>query len=294
MGTEFQLRYKVSEGQSVYNAVANTLKRAGFKQTSTETCWNIRWGRHLQAEEYRELKPFQKLNHFPGTWHLGRKDLLAKNIAKSRRMYGSTDYNFVPDTFLLPDDRSLLESRMKQEPDALWIIKPPASSCGRGIKVVSSVKEINWKKKWVISRYVSNPLLLSNKCKFDLRIYILVTCFDPLRIYMYNDGLVRFATKQYSTKKKTLKQRYMHLTNYSVNKHSATFVKNEDPEEADFGSKWSLKSFKEILTADGVNVPQLFANIHSVVIKTLLSIESTVNSLSMRTGCRWAAGRGWR
>ena len=43
------------------------------------------------------------------------------------------------------------------------------------------------------SKYISNPHLI-NGLKYDLRVYVLVTSFNPLKIYIYNDGLVRFAT----------------------------------------------------------------------------------------------------
>lgn len=66
-------------------------------------------------------------------------------------------------------------------------------------------------------RYIHKPHLI-NDFKYDLRIYVLVTSFDPLKVYMYDEGLVRFATEKYSTKKNALKKRFVHLTNYSVNK----------------------------------------------------------------------------
>jgi hypothetical protein len=51
-----------------------------------------------------------------------------------------------------------------------------------------------------------------------MRIYVLVTCIDPLRIYIYNEGIVRFATEPYEVNGK--KNLYSHLTNYSINKKS--------------------------------------------------------------------------
>ena len=61
--------------------------------------------------------------------------------------------------------------------------------------------------------------------KFDLRVYVAVTSYDPLVIYLYEEGLARFATVRYDQKvPKNLRNHCMHLTNYSVNKKSGDFV----------------------------------------------------------------------
>ena len=45
---------------------------------------------------------------------------------------------------------------------------------------------------------------------------------------MYNDGLVRFATEKYSNDPRKLQKKYVHLTNFSINKKNTNFVKNTD------------------------------------------------------------------
>ena len=67
----------------------------------------------------------------------------------------------------------------------------------------------------VVQRYVQNPLLIGGY-KFDLRLYVCVPSFHPLTIYLYREGLVRFATDKFSLS--DLNNPFAHLTNTSLNK----------------------------------------------------------------------------
>ncbi len=49
-----------------------------------------------------------------------------------------------------------------------------------------------------MQEYLDKPFLMEGY-KFDLRFYILVTSCDPLRVFLYNDGLVRMGTEKYHT-----------------------------------------------------------------------------------------------
>jgi hypothetical protein len=72
----------------------------------------------------------------------------------------------------------------------MWIVKPTASSRGRGIYLVEDISEIPMDEHCVVSRYITNPLLI-NGYKFDLRIYVLISSYVQLRIYVYKEGKKR-------------------------------------------------------------------------------------------------------
>ena len=71
---------------------------------------------------------------------------------------------------------------------------PPLT--GRGISIISHAHQLP-RDDMVVSRYIARPLLI-DRYKFDIRIYVAVTSFYPLRVYVFEEGLVRFSTEKYA------------------------------------------------------------------------------------------------
>lgn len=70
------------------------------------------------------------------------------------------------------------------------MVKPTNSSQGKGIFLTKNIDDLLTSKvAMVVQVYEERPLLIENR-KFDLRLYVLVTSIDPLRIYIYKDGIV--------------------------------------------------------------------------------------------------------
>lgn len=168
-------------------------------------------------------------------------------------------------------------------------MKPAALSCGKGIKVIAQKQEVKKKPGFVVSQYLSNPYLI-NGFKFDLRIYCLVTCYDPLKVYMFKEGLVRFATQKYTNNAKSVDKQYIHLTNYSVNKKNEEYVKSKgtqataQEEDSETASKWNLAQLKRFFDKTGVDYKAVMHRIKDVMVKTLISVEPHIyNTMSRCT-----------
>lgn len=235
--------------------------------------WTISWfGGHAKASDYQTMSRYQRVNRFPKLHEMTRKDLMYKNIAKMQTLHGTRNFDFAPKTFLLPQEAGELEQEMNEAED-YWIVKPCASSQGKGIFLVTRFAEIP-RKECVVCKYISNPLLIDG-FKFDLRVYVAITSFHPLRIYLYNEGLVRFATQKFSLDKVS---RFMHLTNYSLNKNSKNFVENTDARDDATGSKWSVSAWRKLLRDKEIDDEQIWGKIRDIVIKTVLTVEGLVFS----------------
>ncbi|XP_052003883.1 tubulin monoglutamylase TTLL4-like isoform X1 [Xyrauchen texanus] len=260
------------------NVVKNTISRSHFKATKKSHDWLGCWGHHMKSPGFKAIREYQKLNHFPGSFQIGRKDRLWRNLSNMQARFGRREFGFFPRSFILPQDIKLLrkaweDGGSKQK----WIVKPPASARGIGIQVIHKWNQMPRKRPLLVQKYLHKPYLISGN-KFDLRIYVYVTAYDPLRVYIFNDGLVRFASCKYSPSMKTLSNKFMHLTNYSVNKKNSEYQSNSD-DKACQGHKWALKALWQYLGSQGINTTLIWEKIKDMVIKTIIASDPYVNSL---------------
>lgn len=139
--------------------------------------------------------------------------------------------------------------------------------------MTQSVEEINfsYQSHMVAQKYLTEPLLIEG-LKFDLRIYVLLYGINPLRVYVYDEGLARFATVPYEKPDATnFNNMYMHLTNYAINKQSTAYVPNETPEGQGSSHKRSLTAIYESLREMGHDSDELKRKIDDLILKTLIA-----------------------
>ena len=307
--SELTLRFKISETTNIYNAVVNTCKHAGMYlvnetlmlkrkrigqgyDTSSEDSGdldiyeddvNLVFTGAVKDEVLKKTRKYQKLNHFPHSFNIGRKDAMWRNLSEMIDDFPE-DYDFVPKTYIFPQDaedfdKDRKESSESKEKPSLWIFKPSASSWGKGIKLVTKDSPLPAiQKGFIISEYLSDPHLIEG-WKYDLRVYVLVTSFDPLVIYMYNDGLVRFATGKYSLDESHYEDSFVHLTNYSVQKKSEAYNQNKSKGSDNLrASKWSLKTLRRVFEEHGKDFESVERRMKDVIVKTIISVEYPVVS----------------
>lgn len=152
-------------------------------------------------------------------------------------------YNFYPRTWVLPHQYEELKQYNSKAEKCVFIVKPEASCQGKGIFLTKKIENtVNSNDHYVVQEYLKTPYLVDN-LKFDFRIYVLVKSINPLKIFLYREGLTRFATTPYEKpKKKNLNKLTMHLTNYAVNKKSPEFIFNKNNDNDNVGHKRSFSS----------------------------------------------------
>jgi tubulin polyglutamylase TTLL9 len=275
------------------NTIYDVLRARGWRETDSDTEWDVAWvdvGWIRDNMDAMHFEEHQRINHFRNHFELTRKDCMNKNLRRTQRQLQREDkhdearkYDFFPNTYVLPFDYGMFVEEFKTQAGAVWIMKPIGKAQGKGIFLFNKLSQINdWKQdnRWkpdnpqaetyVVQRYIENPLLIGGK-KFDLRIYALVTSFNPLVCYLYRSGFARFTGFRYSSNTKTLSESYMHLTNVAVQKTAPGY-------DAGAGCKWPLRQLKLYLISKfGVQVTdRLFNEMQELIINSLISVQKVM------------------
>lgn len=255
--------------------------------------WDIFWTNSLNQKlsnsyeriGYDRLRRHQKVNHFPNSEELCRKDLLVKNLNRyiidSKHGDRNTDeFDFLPATYHLPIEYDHFLSEFRKSRKSIWIMKPFDRCQGDGIYLVDRLLDVKRRlynnnnnvlnSQYLISRYIDNPLLIGGR-KFDIRLFVLVTSFRPLKAYLYNEGFCRVCCERYTTDPDGIENKYIHLTNVGVQKKSPKYNNIH-------GGKWSLRSFKLYMegTHGDETTKKLLGNISSVIKHSLKAVQPVI------------------
>ncbi|XP_066214695.1 polyglutamylase complex subunit TTLL1 isoform X1 [Saccopteryx leptura] len=289
------------------SVLINNFEKRGWVQVTENEDWNFYWmsvqtiRNVFSVETGYRLSDDQIVNHFPNHYELTRKDLMVKNIKRYRKELekegsplAEKDENgkylyldFVPVTYMLPSDYNLFVEEFRKSPSSTWIMKPCGKAQGKGIFLINKLSQIKkWsrdsktssfvsqstKEAYVISLYINNPLLIGGR-KFDLRLYVLVSTYRPLRCYMYKLGFCRFCTVKYTPSTSELDNMFVHLTNVAIQKHG-------DDYNHIHGGKWTVSNLRLYLesTRGREVTSKLFDEIHWIIVQSLKAVAPVMNN----------------
>ena len=231
-------KFDISKGRHNGHLLEEIIRTSAgrFKATTSKTTDFLWLGPSSKPEDIYEILKKDKnriINRYPNVKDLCHKDKF-KDMMQVISYVNPEVFEFVPPSFVFPHEEDLWReyANRKSNANVTYIAKPSKGTQGEGIclfRELSVVPE-HIKEEMVVSRYISNPLLI-NGIKFDLRVYVVITGINEgdLHAFIADEGLARFCTEKYEKPtRENLKKSYMHLTNYSLNKMSEEYIKEAD------------------------------------------------------------------
>lgn len=244
-----------------------------------DTCWHT--GMPERAV-FRATAPDCTVNHIPGNNCLTIKSRLDATLRTMRERataaYGEGSAlvrrsMFVPTVYSMPDDYHALLSAAADDPDQLWMLKPKNGARGRDIRLLDDVSETPAGDRWLVQGYLSRPHLMNDR-KYVLRLYVLVSSVEPLRVYVYEQGFAKLASCTYTLDDRS--NPYVHQTNPDVN------ARNTDAESPVVFIDFTR--YRAWLREQGHDDQKLFERIDDLIALTMIGAREPMRSATARFG----------
>ena len=116
---------------------------------SRASVWHVMWkGGRFTPSQYEAANCVQRVNHFPKTMGITKKDCLLRNLRRMKATHGAI-FAFFPESYILPTEYLTLvrvceQSRRERDVQPIWILKPTDSSQGRKIFIIRDLSEISY------------------------------------------------------------------------------------------------------------------------------------------------------
>ena len=217
------------------------------------------------------IPKYQRMFSYTNFKIISHKDLTYSNYFSMKKKFPK-DFDYMPETYGYPADKEIIEKKFKDyklDENDLWLIKPKTGSLGEGIYIFQNLTKTP--DVYLLTKYISNPHLI-NRLKYDFRIYVFITGLKPLKIYLYKEGMVRFATEEYTINKSHLNESYIHLTNVHINQKNKKDYKKANNADTDEGSKWSLTFYENYCKENNIDYNYIRKQMSDIAIKSLLSV----------------------
>ena len=192
------------------------------------------------------------------------------------------DFTFMPETYIYPSQKDTIYNKFnnyKLNLDDLWLVKPTNKYGGHGIYIFDSLKNIKL-KEFIITKYIKNVNLIKGK-KYDLRLYVLLTGLKPMRIYFYKEGLVRIASEKYSINIKSIRNKFVHLTNMCVNFLNKNYIRPNSSDDEN-SNLWNILMYKKHLKQYNIEWENIREKIKDIIIKSIISVYKNITDENER------------
>ncbi|KAL3152177.1 hypothetical protein ABBQ32_001268 [Trebouxia sp. C0010 RCD-2024] len=189
------------------------------------------------------VHPGQRVNCIPGILSLAQKHKLVATLTSH---YGEGAFELIPRSWLLPSRYwhwRLWAEAQGGGPHQMWVLKQDVHR-GKGVHVtkqqdaIREARQFEWHGKHrhvVVQSYKDNQLQVHNR-RFYIRLWVIVTSSTPLKVYLFDGGVVIFGS--------VLKQ----LSAVDLPANDEEYIVNLWTQDRELSQPWSLNTFQDHIT----------------------------------------------